>query len=76
MPAINLRDDPLLWWKQNTYNYPLLSALAAQVLVGQATSVPAERAFSLAGNTVTAKRNRLDPENVNMLMFLNKNYEF
>lgn len=38
-----------------------------------ATSVPAERMFSKAGEVVSKKRNRLKGKTVNMLLFLNKN---
>ena len=38
-----------------------------------ATSVPSELLFSTTGNTVTAKRYCLDPDNVNMLCFLHNN---
>ncbi|CAG8560699.1 6805_t:CDS:2, partial [Acaulospora morrowiae] len=36
-------------------------------------SVPAERLFSSAGNTLTEKRNRLDPTTDSDLLFLNQN---
>ena len=40
-----------------------------------ATSVPAERIFSTAGHIVNEKRNCLNPETVDMLIFLNKNLD-
>jgi hypothetical protein len=36
-----------------------------------ATSVPSEQLFSKAGERISARRNRLDGKNVNMLLFLN-----
>ena len=41
----------------------------------QATSVPAERAFSSAGNIITAKRLCLLPDSVEMLTFLAANLQ-
>jgi hypothetical protein len=39
----------------------------------QSTSCSAERTFSTGGSTVTAKRNKLDPLNVNMMVYLREN---
>ena len=41
--------------------------------VAPSTSVPSERVFSATGNIATKKRGSLLPENVNCLVFLNKN---
>jgi hAT family C-terminal dimerisation region/Domain of unknown function (DUF4413) len=54
--------DPLFWWKTNQSKYPVLSLIAKDFLIIQATSVPSEQAFSVAGNAITQTRNRLDPE--------------
>jgi hypothetical protein len=54
--------DPLLWWKDHQKEYPILSLIAKDYLIIQATSVPAEQAFSVAGNAITQTRNRLDPD--------------
>ena len=67
--------DPLKWWKSNSHRYPYLALLVRSVLCIPATSVPSERIFSLAGNIVTAKRCSLRPENVNYMIFMNKNTE-
>ena len=50
--------EPLLWWKAQT-KYPILSQIARDFLSIQATSVASEQAFSVAGHTLTAERNRL-----------------
>ena len=39
----------------------------------QSTSCSAERTFSTGGSTVTTKRTKLDPVNVNMLVDLREN---
>jgi len=65
---------PLKWWKENSHRLTVLSKLAKQYLCIPATSVPSERAFSLAGYIVNQKRACLLPENVNMLVFLAESY--
>uniref|UniRef100_A0A3Q2CC25 HAT C-terminal dimerisation domain-containing protein n=1 Tax=Cyprinodon variegatus TaxID=28743 RepID=A0A3Q2CC25_CYPVA len=65
--------DPLLWWKNNTSAFPCLSKLAKRHLGVVATSVPAERIFSKAGELLSIRRSSLKPKNVNMILFLNKN---
>ena len=54
--------DPLLWWHAQKNEYPILSLIARDFLSVQATSVASEQAFSIAGQTITARRNRLDPD--------------
>ncbi|XP_051814750.1 E3 SUMO-protein ligase ZBED1-like [Acanthochromis polyacanthus] len=69
-PVIELEENPLKWWKENKLSYPHLSKLAKSCLPVQAPSVPSERVFSTAGDVVTAHRRCLDPQNVNMLIFV------
>ena len=64
---------PLLWWKQYSSQFPVLSKLAHKYLCVPATSVSSERAFSTAGHVINAKRSCLLPEHVNMLVFLAQN---
>lgn len=56
--------DPLLWWRAHSTEFPILSSMARDYLAIQATSVACEQAFSIAGNTITKTRNRLDSETV------------
>ena len=58
----DINADPLLWWKEHQNEYPTLSLIAKDYLSIQATSVAAEQAFSVAGNTITPTRNKLGPE--------------
>lgn len=67
--------SPIVWWKDQQLKYPLLSKAAKNTLVVQATSVSAERVFSVAGDVVSAKRAALDPDTVNSIIFINKNYK-
>ena len=66
--------DIMKWWENNTQQFPVLSAIAADYLSCQATSVECERLFSIAGLTSNKTRNRLDPQTVNILLCL-KNWK-
>ena len=66
--------DVLKWWYQHKSSYPYLCTMVTYYLCVPASSTPSERCFSTAGNIVTKTRNRLLPENVNMLTFLKNNY--
>ncbi len=67
------KEDPLLWWEQNSEFFTKLQNLAMKYLCIPGTSVPSERLFSKVGELVSARRNRLKPKHVNMFLFLNKN---
>lgn len=66
----------LEWWKINEPRFPNLSQLAKAIIGIPATSTPSERLFSVAGNVVSKKRTCLNPENVDIILFLNKNLKF
>ena len=66
-------DNCLEWWSHNSLHFPNLAKLAKRYLCVPATSVPAEQVFSIAGEVINNKRSSLKPENVDMLIFLNKN---
>ena len=68
--------DILKWWKDNSTMFPNLSIMVKQYLCVPASSTSSERSFSIAGNIVTERRNRLLPENVEMLTFLKINFEY
>ena len=51
--------NPLVWWKKYVVNFPNLSQVARRYLGMSATTAPVERLFSVSGQVVTAKRNRL-----------------
>lgn len=72
-PLIPREEDPLKWWEMHNILFPKLQGLAKMFLSIPATSVPAERLFSKAGELVSQRRSALSDENINMILFLNKN---
>ncbi|XP_063931861.1 E3 SUMO-protein ligase ZBED1-like [Zophobas morio] len=66
-------EDPLLWWKTNSHNFPNLTKIMKNKLCCVATSVPCERVFSKTGMLLTDRRNRLGHQSVSRLVFLNVN---
>ena len=60
--------EPLLWWQAHFREFPALGAMARDYLSIQATSVACEQAFSVASNTITRTRNRLQPETSRALL--------
>ncbi|XP_062872093.1 zinc finger BED domain-containing protein 4-like [Trichomycterus rosablanca] len=75
LSEVNLprQEYPLMYWSKHKYIYPHLYKLAQMFLCIPASSVPCERVFSKAGEIVSKKRNRLNPNTVKKLIFLNKN---
>lgn len=66
-------ENPLAWWRNNEHKYPHIVKLARRYLTVPGPSVPSERVFSTAGDIVTASRSHLLAENVDKLIFLQKN---
>ena len=74
-PNIARNQDPLAWWKERVHIYRQLVPLAKKYMCIVATSVPSERVFSKSGQLISARRSRLAPKTVQMVMFLNSNYK-
>jgi hypothetical protein len=55
------KTDVLKFWASKQYQYPILAAIAKDHLAIPATSAESERVFSVGGDIVTKKRNRLSP---------------
>ena len=66
--------NPLGWWKQNAFRFPAIGMVARSSLFIPTTSTPSERLFSAAGLTVTKLQSSLKYQNVDALLFVNKNY--
>lgn len=72
---LSVNSDILQFWHDNRKRYAKLSTLARKYLCIPATSVPSESAFSTAGHIVNRRRASLAPDTVDMLVFLNRNWE-
>lgn len=72
-PLISRSEDPLAWWKTRQMVYEGLTAVVKARISIVATSVASERVFSKTGQIVTERRNRLNPEKVRQIVFLNAN---
>ena len=70
---INFTQSPFEWWINKKSKYPILARLARIYLAVPATSTPSERLFSDAGNLLTFKRTRINPELFKRMMFLKRN---
>lgn len=68
--APSLDINPLNWWKLNATRFPKLATLARHYLCVPGVALPVS---SESGQTFATMRARLDPEHVNMLIFLNRN---
>ena len=65
--------DQLEWGKHHETQLPLLAKLVKVVFPVPAASSKSERVFSVAGNVVTPKRARLNPEKVEDLVVVKCN---
>ena len=65
--------DQLAWWKIHQEALPLLAFMVRVTFAIPVASSKSERVFSVAGNVVTQKRNRLDPEKVESCVIVKTN---
>lgn len=72
-PLLEREKCPLKWWAKNSEDFPNLSQLAKKYLSAPGSTIYSERLFSEAGNIYEKKRNRLSPENAELLLFLHHN---
>ena len=70
--------EPLKYWmdRYQRNKDSVLSAVAIDVLTATASSAPAERVFSIAGEVVRGKRNRLQKYNLEREVLLRKNERY
>ncbi|KAL4490729.1 hypothetical protein ABPG72_021783 [Tetrahymena utriculariae] len=60
---IDMEQDSLVWWKNNSFQYPILSQISKTVLNIQGTSSESERLFSKAGIILNKQRGMLSDSN-------------
>lgn len=65
--------DPLLWWKDHSKEFPALAVLARIYLSCPSSSVASERLFSGAGIIYDEKRSKLSPERAQKLLVMKHN---
>lgn len=70
-PTVSRQSDPIQFWKTHQMVYPNLAPIAVEYLSVVATSVPAERLFSRAGNILDPCRSRLSNNTFSQILFLN-----
>ena len=68
--ALNMTDDPLAWWKLNEHRYKVLAKLALKCCVYLQCPFQLRGFLALI---VDKRRSSLHPDNVNCLLFLNRN---
>jgi len=73
MPYQNLNCNVAEWWLSHKSILHPLSEIALKYTMIPATSVLSERIFSKTGQIMSARRNRLLPDNLDTLIFLHKN---
>ncbi len=75
LPTISPDKSIHKWWNENKSDFPHLYSLVSHYLCIPATSFPAERVFSKAGQIISERRARLKGKHADMLIFFNINYE-
>ncbi|EOX99920.1 Uncharacterized protein TCM_008928 [Theobroma cacao] len=60
--------DVLMWWKLNQFRFPVLAAIARDVLAVPVSTVALESAFSTGGRVLDAYRSFLTPKVVQALI--------
>ena len=73
-PIINRKChiDPLNYWKEKKMVWNGLAIMASKYLSIPPSSASSERLFSSAADIISQERNRLNPDRVEMLLFLKK----
>lgn len=62
--------DILAWWKEKEVQFPILAAMARDLLTVQASTVASESAFSFSGRVITERRSKLTAESMEVCVCL------
>ncbi len=60
--------DVLMWWKMNCHRYPVIGAMAHDILATPISTVASESAFSTGGRVLDPFRSSLTPKTVQTLI--------
>ncbi|XP_074112105.1 E3 SUMO-protein ligase ZBED1-like [Cotesia typhae] len=69
-PIFAVHKDPLQYWISRKEVFPFLYTIAFNYMTIPSTSVPSERLFSAASLIMTKRRNRIKPEKLQKILFL------
>ena len=69
-PVMKRETDMLRYWASKEYEFPIIARMARDHLAIPATSAPSECVFSVGGDIITKKRNRLGADNTRRLLCL------
>ncbi|XP_071250513.1 zinc finger BED domain-containing protein 4-like [Salvelinus alpinus] len=68
-------ENPLAWWRfEGSEKFKDLSRVALRNLGVVSTAIPLDRAFHETDKMFYSRRSCLEPENINIILFLNSNY--
>ena len=74
--TLSEKEDPVKFWMDNESTYSLLSNIAIDLLCIPASSASVERIFSTAGESTSAKRNRLSDKNLEREIIIRRNKQY
>lgn len=70
IPRKSTPRDIQIYLDAKKFDFPIITQMARDYLAIPATSAPAERVFSMAGNLISKKRGRICSENVRYVLCL------
>jgi len=68
--------EPLAFWQQHSWRFPVLSKLAELYLSMSSASVPVQAMFSTTSFILHGKRSLLAPDKLNRISFIHDNYAY
>lgn len=67
-------EDPMTWFATLKDSFPTVSLLARQIFSIPHSQISVERLFSISGHLTANRRNRMDINNVNSIITINKTF--